>query len=185
MKTRRLTTQPSKTSGKGQQTVRISHQQKITPDKLMITFGDKTTTVTNTLKKQVARKTLARRTTEPRGTLKKFWNIIPDGTITNSSPTTIRLDTLNRKNTVIRKNDIAIVNESKPRLMHFVACKTVRDYNRGQEKNEFLFTEKRKNKQAQYKQPPADSNPGPSTQLDQPGPSTNTQRLRPTKNTRP
>ena len=48
----------------------------------MITFGDKTTTINNT-RKQVARKTLARRATEPRGTLKPLWKIIPDGTITN------------------------------------------------------------------------------------------------------
>ena len=55
---------------------------KIIPDNLMLTFGDKTTTITNT-RKQVARKTLARRSNEPRGTLKPLWNIIPDGTITN------------------------------------------------------------------------------------------------------
>ena len=41
---------------------------KITPDKLLITFGDKITTITNT-EKQAARKTLARRTTEPRAHL--------------------------------------------------------------------------------------------------------------------
>ena len=79
----------------------------------MITFGDKTTTINNT-RKQVARKTPARRATEPRGTLKPLWNIIPDGTITNYSPTTITLDTHNRKDMVIRKNDLAIVNETKP-----------------------------------------------------------------------
>ena len=106
---------------------------KIIPDKLTLTFGDKTTTITKT-KKQVARKTLARRSQEPRGTLKPLWNIIPDGTITNHSPTTITLDTHNRKNVVVRKNDLAIINETKPRLMHFVACKTVREYNRNQEK---------------------------------------------------
>ena len=116
---------------------------KITPDKLMITFGDKTTTITNK-RKQVARKTLARRATEPRGTLKPSWNTTPDGTITNYSPTTITLDTHNRKDMVIRKNDLVIVNETKPRLMHFVACKTVREYKRNQEKiKEFLLTEKK------------------------------------------
>ena len=67
----------------------------------MLTFGDKTTTITNT-RKQIARKTLARKTPEPRGTLKPLWNITPDGTISNYSPTTLTLDT-NRKNTVIRK----------------------------------------------------------------------------------
>ena len=69
---------------------------KITTDKLMITFGDKTTTITKT-KKQVALKTLVRRATEPRGTLKPLWNTIPDDTITNYSPTTITLDKNNQK----------------------------------------------------------------------------------------
>ena len=68
----------------------------------MLTFGDKTTTITNT-RKQVARKKLARKTPEPRGTLKPLWIIIPDGTISNYSPTTITLATNTRKNTVIRK----------------------------------------------------------------------------------
>ena len=147
---------------------------KITPDKLMITFGDKTTTITNT-KKQVARKTLARRAPEPRGTLKPLWNIIPDGTITNYSPTTITLDTHNRKDTVIRKNDLAIVNESKPRLMHFVACKTVREYKRNQEKiKEFLLTEK-KNQKAQGKTKQKETEQlTTTTDMDQPGPSKST-----------
>ena len=144
---------------------------KIIPDKLMVTFGDKTTTITNT-RKQVARKTLARRTNEPRGTLKPLWNIIPDGTITNYSPTTITLDTQNRKNTVIRKNYLAIVNETKPRLMHFVACKTVREYKRNQEKiKEFLLTEKKTVKKNQLDQQQNECIPGPSSLMDQPGPS--------------
>ena len=42
---------------------------KIIPDKLMVTFGDKTTTITNT-RKQVAQKILARKIPEPRQTLK-------------------------------------------------------------------------------------------------------------------
>ena len=163
---------------------------KITPDKLMITFGDKTTSITNT-RKQIARKTLARKAPEPRGTLKPLWNIIPDGTITNYSPTTITLDTNTRKNTVIRKNDLAIINETKPRLMHFVACKTVREYNRNQEKiKQFLLTEKKQLKQSKqknqldrpeeqtntneahfYSQPgPSYSQPGPSYHFDTPGP---------------
>ena len=55
--------------------------------------------------------------------------------------------THNRKNTVITKNDLAIVNETKPRLIHFVACKTVGEYKRNQEKiKEFLLTEKKTNK---------------------------------------
>ena len=111
---------------------------KIIPDKLMLTFGDKTTTITNT-RKQVVRKTLARRSNELRGTLKPLWNIIPNGTITNYTPTKITLDTHNRKNRVFRKNDLAIVNETKPRLIHFVACKTVREYKRNQEKIKEFF----------------------------------------------
>ena len=88
-----------------------------------------------------------RKAPEPRGTLKPFWNIIPDGTITDYTPTTISIDTYNRSNTRIRKSDLAIATEtyqkptsppqpqeSKPRLMHFVACKTVRKYNRNRGK---------------------------------------------------
>ena len=75
---------------------------KIIPDKLEITFGDKTSTVIFN-RKNVARKSLARKAPEPRGTLKPQWNIFQDGTITNYSPHTITLDTTNRKNTVIKK----------------------------------------------------------------------------------
>ena len=60
----------------------LSHTRvpdKIIPGRLEITFGDKTSTVVfNT--KNVARKTIARKTTEHLGTLKPQWNIIPDGT---------------------------------------------------------------------------------------------------------
>ena len=122
---------------------------KTMPVKLTVTFGDKTTTIINT-RKQVAQKVLARKTTEPGGTLKPLWNIIPDGTITNYSLTTITLDTNNRKNAVIRKKDLKIGTEAKPRLMQIVACKTVREYNRNQEKiKHFLLSAKRKAKQAQ------------------------------------
>ena len=75
---------------------------KITPDKLRITFGDKTSVLLNK-RKQVARKTIMRRAPEPRGTLEPLWNIIPDGTITDNTPTTISIDTHNRANTQIRK----------------------------------------------------------------------------------
>ena len=154
---------------------------KIIPDKLMLTFGDKTTTISNT-RKQVARKTIARRTNEPRGTLNPLLNIIPDGTITNYTPTTITLDTHNRKNTVIRKNDLAIVNETKPRLIHFIACKNVREYKRNQEKiKEFLLTDKKTNKKTQPKEQQNECFPGPSTQMDQPGPG-RTQWTQPAKN---
>ena len=110
---------------------------KITPSKLEITFGDKTSTVIYG-RKQLARKTMARKSPEPRGTLKPQWNIIENGTITNYSPHTITLDTDNRKNTVIRKSDLAIVTQPLPshqkhtsppkRLIHMVACKSLREY---------------------------------------------------------
>ena len=51
------------------------------------------------------------------------------------------LDTNTRKRTVNRKNDLAIVTETKPiesieklRLIHMVACKTIGEYKRNQEK---------------------------------------------------
>ena len=68
--------------------------------------------------------------------------------------------------------------------MHFVACKTVREYNRNQEKiKQFLLTEKKQTKQSKQKdqldspEEPTNINeahfysqPGPSHQLDIPGP---------------
>ena len=85
--------------------------KKITPDKLSITFGDKTSVLINK-RKQVARKTLMRRAPETKGTLKPLWNIIPDGTITDYTPTTISIDTNNRSNTRILKSDLAIATET-------------------------------------------------------------------------
>ena len=103
--------------------------------------------------------------------LNHYGKKIPDATITNYTPTTITLDTHNLKNTVIRKNDLAIVNETKPRLIHFVACKTVRDYKSNQEKiKEFLLTEKKTNKKIQPKDQQNECISGPSTQMDQPDP---------------
>ena len=83
----------------------------------------------------------------------------------------------NRKNTVIRNNDIAIFSEkrqipqeSKLRLVNFVVCKTVGEYNRNKRKIEkFCLAEKAQaaktaqmeqplkssGKEAQSKQPPA------------------------------
>ena len=95
-----------------------------------------------------------RRAPEPRGTLKPLCNIIPDGTITDYTLTTISIDTQNRTNTRIRKSDLAIATETyqkptqppenKPRLIHFVACKTVREYNRNREKiRKFCLEEKK------------------------------------------
>ena len=128
----------------------------ITPDKLSITFGDKTSVLTNK-RKQVVRKTLMRKAPEPRGTLKPLWNITPDGILTDYTPTTISIDTHNRSNTRIRKSNLAIATETyqkptsppqlqepKPRLIHFIACKTVREYNRNREKiRKFCIEEKR------------------------------------------
>ena len=68
--------------------------------------------------------------------------------------------------------------------MHFVACKTVREYNRNQEKiKHFLLTEKKQSKQSKQRdqldkpedqtninEPHFYSQPGPSHQLDIPGP---------------
>ena len=93
-----------------------------------------------------------RKTKEPRQTLAPQWNIIPDGTITGYSPHTITIDTPRRKNTVIRKNDIAIATETKPlphpepkpRLIHMVACKTVGEYKRNQEKIRKFYLEEEK-----------------------------------------
>ena len=164
----------------------LSHKRvpgKIIPDRLEITFGDKTSTVIYN-RKNIARKTLARKVPEPRGTLKPQWNIIADGTITNYSPHTITLDTDNRKNTVIRKNDLAIVTETKPResepdpkprLIHMVACKTVGEYKRSQEKiRKFCLDEKAalaKQQEARAKQLRTTPLQQTTTSQNQPGPS--------------
>ena len=74
-----------------------------------------------------------RKTKEPRPTLALQWKIILDGTINGYSPHTITIDTPRRKNTDIRKNDIAIATETKPlpppeqkpHLIHMVACKII------------------------------------------------------------
>ena len=65
---------------------------KIVPDKLSITFGDKTSVIVRS-KNHVARKTIMGRAKEPRGTINPMWNIIPDGTITNYTAHTITIDT--------------------------------------------------------------------------------------------
>ena len=141
----------------------------------MITIGDKTTTITNTKK---VTETIARKALEPRGTFKPLWNIVPDGTITNYSLTTITFDTYNRKNSIIRKNDLAIVTETKPRLMQFLACKIVSEYNRNREKmNQHLLTKKKEAKQTQHSKPPTSSNRGYTNQLERHGsPNNNSQQ---------
>ena len=121
--------------------------RKIHPSEIHFTLGDKTTNYIKT-RKNVARKSLARKTKEPSHTIASQWNIIEDGTITGFSPHTITIETPLRKNTVIRKNDLAVVTEKKPltkrriaittyynkknklieqkpRLIHKVTCKTV------------------------------------------------------------
>ena len=101
------------------------------------------------------------RAKEPRGTLKPFWNIIPDGKITNYTPHTITFDTPTRKNTVIRKSDIAIATDTrtlertiqdKPRLMEFDACKTVGEYIRNKEKIKKIFLDEQKTKDSEKQQ---------------------------------
>ena len=136
----------------------------ITPSEIHFTLGDKTTKYIRT-RKNIARKSLARKTKEPRHTLAPQWNIIEDGTITGYSPHTITLDTPLRKNTVIRKNDLAIVTEkktlpthqkveNKPRLIHMVACKTVGEYKRNQEKIKKFCLEEAKQKKIQERSAP-------------------------------
>ena len=126
-----------------------SQKGTIIPSKFKFQIGDKTTIIDQT-RRNLARKALRRKNPEPRGTLKLLWSIIPDGTIVDYSPHTITIDTNNRKNTVIRNNDIAISSETRPlpqvpkiRLINFVACKTVGEYNRNKRKIEkFCLAEK-------------------------------------------
>ena len=130
--------------------------RKTLPSEIHFTQGDKTTKYIKT-RNNVARKSLAGKTKEPRHTLAPQWNIIEDGAITGYSPHTITLDTPLRKNTVIGKNDLAIVTEKKalptpqiieqkPRLINMVACKTVGDYKRNQEKINFCLEEAKQQK---------------------------------------
>ena len=138
--------------------------RKIYPSEIHFTIGDKTTKYIKT-RKNVARKSLARKTKEPRNTLAPQWNIIEDGTITNYSPHTITIDTPLRENTVMRKNHLAIVNEQKPisetiqeqqkpRLIHMVACKTVGEYKRNQEKIKKFCLEEAKQQKVTKTTPP-------------------------------
>ena len=131
--------------------------RKIYPSEIHFTIGDKTTKFRKT-RKNIARKSLTRKTKEPRHTLAPQWNIIQDGTITDYTPHTITIDTPLRKNTVIRKSDLAIVNEQeqipeitteqqKPRLIHMVACKTVGEYKKTKKKiKNFCFEEAKQQK---------------------------------------
>ena len=102
-----------------------------------------------------------RRVKEPWGTLKPMWNKIADGTITNYTLHTITIDTPQRKDTVIRKSDIAIAKETipeKPRLMEFVACKTVGEYKRNRETiKKFYLDEKKQKKRSRQRRKQKDS----------------------------
>ena len=131
-----------------------SQKGTIIPSIFKFQIGDKTTIIDQT-RHNLARKTIRRKNPEPRGTLKPIWSIIPDGKIVDYTPHTITIDTHNRKNTVIRNNDIAISTETRPipqkqhqqepklRLINFVACKTVGEYNRNKRKIEkFCLAEK-------------------------------------------
>ena len=133
---------------------------RITPDKLSITFGDKTSVLVKT-KNQVARKTILCRTKEPGGTLKPLWNIGPDGNITIYTTHTITIDTPARKDMVIRRSDIAILTETapivktietKPCLITFIACKTLGEYDRNREKIRKFYLCEQKAKEAKQQQ---------------------------------
>ena len=134
----------------------LLHSQKgtIIPSKFKFQIGDRTTKI-DQIRRNLARKTIRRKNPEPRRTLKPLWSIIPDGTIVDYTPHTITIDTHNRKNTVIRNNDIAISSETCPlpqeqkqqepklRLINFAACETVGEYNRNKRKIEkFCLAEK-------------------------------------------
>ena len=110
---------------------------------------------------------------EPSGISKPQRNIIENGTITNYSPQTKTLDTNNRKNTVIRKNDLAtvtkpITKQQEPappakRLIHMVACKSLREYNNNQQKiKKFCLEEKRLRRQALIPGPSSIPTPTPT-----------------------
>ena len=136
--------------------------RKNRPSELYFSIGDHTTKIVYN-KKNIARKTIMRKAKEQRPTLTSQWNITPDGTLTGYSPHTVTIDTPKRKNTAIRKNYIAIATESiplpppepkppetKPRLIHMVACKTVGEYKRNQEKiRQFCLEEAKAAKKAQ------------------------------------
>ena len=169
----------------------------IIPSKFKFQIGNKTTIIDQT-RRNLARKTNRRKKPETRGTLKPLWSIIPYGTIVDYTPHTITIDTYNRKNTVIRNNDIAkssikrqLPHNTKPqetilRFINFVACKTVGEYNRNKRKIEkFCFAEKAETaKTSRTGQPTknagkeAPSEPQPNsktrnqnTTMDAPGPS--------------
>ena len=76
--------------------------RKITPSEIHFTIGDKITKIVVN-KRNVAKKTTTRKTKETRPTLAPQWNIIPDGTITNYTPHTIKEDTPLKKTQSLEK----------------------------------------------------------------------------------
>ena len=149
---------------------------KISPSELHFSMGDKTTKIIYN-KRNKARKSIARKTKEPINTLAPQWNIIQDGTITNYTPHTITIDTPLRKNTVIRKKNIAIAKETKPlpetkpRLIHMVACKTISEYRRNQEKIKKIWLEEAKQAKKSSTTVPMRSHPTTNQPQEIPGPS--------------
>ena len=57
------------------------------------TIGDKTPKLTKKKQKKLARKSLARKTKEPRHTLSPQWNVVKEETITKFPPQTITIVT--------------------------------------------------------------------------------------------
>ena len=119
------------------------------PRAFQITFGDQNSS--EIYSKKIARKTVARKASDPRSTLEPQWNIIENGTITKYTLHTKTLDTRNCP--VKRENDLEIVTHLQPshqkqvsppkRLIHMVACKSLRECNRNPEKiKEFCSIEK-------------------------------------------
>ena len=157
----------------------LAQRGTIIPSKISFQLGDKTTTIDQT-RENLARKTIRRRVPKPRGTLKPLWSIIPDGTITNYTPHTITIDSHNRKNTVIRNSDkanskattnkthktniIEKPEEPKLRLINFVACKSIGEYNRNKKKiKKFCLEEKRKRKADEMTKGPGHNHPAPTS----------------------
>ena len=159
--------------------LRPAQKCTIIPSKFKFQIGDKTTIIDQT-RHNLARKTIRRKNPDPRGTIKPLWSIIQNGTIVDYTRRTITIDTHNRKNTVIRNNDRAISSEKRqipqepqPRLINFVACTTVGEYNRNKRKIEkFCLAEKdQAAKEARSGHPPTYEAQKPQTPLYAPGPS--------------
>ena len=108
----------------------------------------------------------------------------------------IIIDTPTRKNTVVRKSDIAIATDTRtlvrtiqaePRPMKFVACKTVGEYNRKKEKiGKFCLDEQKakeaeEQKQSTSQQDTRDKFNNIPNERDQPGPSKTNEKQKKTQ----